>query len=520
MSAVAPHAAVFEVARRRLWLDAGRGTAGAYLLDPAEASALAALPLTPAAGRLGHALLHLRKRIAGRRIAGLRRVAGERTLLLEAGNAVLSLRLSGPAPALTLAVDGVALATLGDGAAAWPPPAAVPEMDWQELQPGRLAEILASGEGTGRTPRRVLLAAFPALGPFLCGWLAARPERLAELRAGLGAPVPCLIAPGPLEECSDADLAPRDALALTPLPLELPSLRVVRTSSWSAAATLFLRARRRGDAFEQHRRSALESCRRELRRLTQLEAHLMRDQDRLPSADTARRKASALLASPIAVPPGASQVELDDPYDPGARIVVPLDPRLGAGANADRLFDQARRSERGRRQIAVRMAETRASLAGGRESEGRLLAARQLADVQGPTPSSKQAAADRVASGPRHYLTTRGLSVLAGKGARENHRLTFSVARPEDVWLHARDAAGSHVILRDGERRAGPEDLREAAEIAAFFSEARSQPQVDVHVTRRKHVRPAAGGLGRVRVSHSETLRVAPRDPEGRLRRR
>jgi predicted ribosome quality control (RQC) complex YloA/Tae2 family protein len=88
------------------------------------------------------------------------------------------------------------------------------------------------------------------------------------------------------------------------------------------------------------------------------------------------------------------------------------------------------------------------------------------------------------------------------------------------VWLHARDVPGAHVILRDPEGRAAPEDQREAAEVAAFFSQAAPQSQVDVHVTRRKHVRAARGGAGRVVVGHSETLRVVPRDPEGRLRRR
>jgi predicted ribosome quality control (RQC) complex YloA/Tae2 family protein len=79
---------------------------------------------------------------------------------------------------------------------------------------------------------------------------------------------------------------------------------------------------------------------------------------------------------------------------------------------------------------------------------------------------------------------------------------------------------GAHVILRDNEGRAGADDLREAAELAAFFSESKAAAQVDVHVTRRKHVRPGRGGPGRVHVVHSDTLRVAPRDPEGRLRRR
>ena len=107
-----------------------------------------------------------------------------------------------------------------------------------------------------------------------------------------------------------------------------------------------------------------------------------------------------------------------------------------------------------------------------------------------------------------------------GRGARENHHLTFGVAKPEDLWLHARDVPGAHVIVRDPEGRAGADDLREAAEVAAFHSEARGEAQVDVHVTRRKHLRPARGSPGRVQVGHSDTLRAVPRDPEGRLRRR
>jgi predicted ribosome quality control (RQC) complex YloA/Tae2 family protein len=107
-----------------------------------------------------------------------------------------------------------------------------------------------------------------------------------------------------------------------------------------------------------------------------------------------------------------------------------------------------------------------------------------------------------------------------GRGAKENHHITFGVARPEDLWLHARDAPGAHVILRDDEGRAAADDLREGAEVAAFFSERMGEARVDVHVTRRKHIRPGKGGAGRVTIGHSDTLRVEPRDPEGRLRRR
>jgi predicted ribosome quality control (RQC) complex YloA/Tae2 family protein len=220
-------------------------------------------------------------------------------------------------------------------------------------------------------------------------------------------------------------------------------------------------------------------------------------------------------------------VDVADPYRPGTRLRIRVDPALGLPANADRIFNKARRMERARLQVEARLEDTRARLAAMRAREAALRTARSqaelarlAADMAGTAPSRRGPAPPRGAGGPRHYLSSRGLSILVGRGARENHRLTFGLARPEDVWLHARDVAGAHVIVRDPEGRAGPEDLREAAEVAAFFSEAAPQPQVDVHVTRRKHVRPGRGGAGRVLVGHSETLRVAPRNPEGRLRHR
>ena len=108
----------------------------------------------------------------------------------------------------------------------------------------------------------------------------------------------------------------------------------------------------------------------------------------------------------------------------------------------------------------------------------------------------------------------------AGRGARENHELTFGKARPDDLWFHVRDRPGAHVILVDNEGRATADDQREAAEVAAFLSDAKDDSAVDVHTTRRKHLRSVKGSPGRVVIGYSETLRVAPRDPEGRLRKR
>jgi hypothetical protein len=517
---VSDGAVAFEVSGSRerwLWLDAGRGTGGAYLLARDAARRLAESAGVEPSGRARHALLHLRKHLDGARVGRLFRLAGERTLVLEAGESTLALRLGGPAPALTLAREGAALATLGEGAPAWPLPSPSPEREWARVDPEGFAAAVDELVARGRSPVRAVLAACPGLGPALAREADGTAASFRALRERLAHPAPGLLAPGPPADWHDADLAPAAAVLLAPVALERPPLVRLGAESWLQAAALFLEARLRGAAFERRRRAALDEARRALRRLQQLELNLAGDLASLEDEDLLRRRGEALLAFGRELVPGAASADLPDPRAAGARLLFTVDPRLSAPASAERLFDRARRMERARRQVALRLRETRSALAEARASESRVLDARDLADLAPPA-----AAADEQpgAAGPRHYLTTRGLSLLVGRGARENHHLTFRVARPEDLWLHAREAPGAHVILRDNEGRAGSEDLREAAEVAAFFSEARAASQVDVHVTRRKHVRPARGGPGRVFVAHSDTLRVVPRDPAGRLRRR
>jgi predicted ribosome quality control (RQC) complex YloA/Tae2 family protein len=296
------------------------------------------------------------------------------------------------------------------------------------------------------------------------------------------------------------------------------------TSTWVEAAALFLLARFRGDRFARVRQQALDETGRRMRRLTRLEAHLTSDREGWPDPQRMRRDAEALLSFPGPFDPGVSTAEVPDPYAPDQRLSIALDPSLSFPGNADRLFNKARRIERAQREAEVRLAETRAALVVERSREARLREARDLSDLAPAVATGESR--PRLAGGitnrglTRHYLTSNGLSLLVGRGMKENHHLTFRIARPEDLWLHARDVPGAHVILRDPEGRAGADDQREAAEVAAFFSDARGAAQVDVHLTRRKHVHPARGARGRVVVSHSDTLRVAPRDPEGWLRRR
>ncbi len=457
---VAAHAVAFDLAAsraRRLWLDASRRSAGVFVVDSRDTAVIEERGELPPRDR--HALLLLRKHAEGRRIVALTRVVGTRSVVVDAGVVLLILRLSGT-PALTLVLDGEAVATLGEGAPAWP-----------------LTE-----------------------------------DRVEAVR--LAGPVsPVLRLPRPWPLCRDRDLARAGAVSFD----DDGSTNVLRADCWREAANTYLIAGRRGARFDALQQAALKAARREIRRLARLEVNLAKDQAQLPESETLRRQAEALLASLQTVTPGVAEATVPDPWDATRGVTIALDPRLSATANADRVFGKARRIDRARTQLSARLLETRRELAAARAVEMRAEAAEMLADLNAP-PAVQSVA--RGSSQTRHYLTTRGLSILVGRGARENHHLTFAVAGPEDLWLHARDVPGAHVIVRDNEGRAAAADMREAAELAAFFSDARQEAHVDVHVTRRKHVRPAKGGAGRVHVFHSDTIRVAPCDPEGRLRRR
>lgn len=295
---------------------------------------------------------------------------------------------------------------------------------------------------------------------------------------------------------------------------------MAQPARWTEAAARYLAARLRGAVFARLQRERQDDARRRLRRLLQLEARLLEDRRGLVPAEDLRRQAEALLAAgPLPVPAGAERVDVADPYDADRRLGIAIDPRLSLPVNADRLFDKARRMDRAARHVADRLEQARRDIARARSDQEAASSARDAADLRPPSDEAGDEAGARASGGPRRYLTSGGLSLLVGRGARQNQQLTFSTAGPEDWWLHARDVPGAHVVLRDPEGRAAEQDLREAAEVAAFFSDARGAAQADVHATRRKHVRPA-GAPGRVRVMHSDTLRVRPKDPEGRLRKR
>lgn len=111
------------------------------------------------------------------------------------------------------------------------------------------------------------------------------------------------------------------------------------------------------------------------------------------------------------------------------------------------------------------------------------------------------------------YLTfeTDGYEILVGQSARDNDRLTFDVADPQDLWLHVSGMPGSHVVVRNpGSGEVPRPVVKRAAELAAFHSKARAAGgKVNVHVCRACDVRkPRGAKSGTVQLRRFDEVKV------------
>ena len=136
------------------------------------------------------------------------------------------------------------------------------------------------------------------------------------------------------------------------------------------------------------------------------------------------------------------------------------------------------------------------------------------------TARTKKERASLTIPGVRRYRSSDGYEVLVGRTARDNDQLTFRIARANDLWLHAGDYPGSHVIVRNSSRTEVPQrTVIEAAQLAAKFSQASKDSKVSIHYALRKFLtKPKGAAPGLVRMSRFKTITVEPSENIERIK--
>jgi predicted ribosome quality control (RQC) complex YloA/Tae2 family protein len=304
-------------------------------------------------------------------------------------------------------------------------------------------------------------------------------------------------------------------------------------------------------------RIELEQAKGDLRRILQTQRDrclrkaeaLRAEQEALDEAQRLRREADALLAFQADVPPSARGVTLPDPWasEDGATLTIALDPQYSAVENANRRYTRYHKLQRAAGLLPeqvetnatelarveqlltdLALAETSAEVShvrsevaeagyirGGAEAR-RLEKERRLkGGKKGKMGKGGKPIQPRAPDGgqPLRRRLSGDLIALVGKNSRQNEEITFHQAGPNDLWLHIRGAAGSHVILKTGGRPAPEESLREAAALAAWYSQLRGERDAQVDYTEARYVRHMkGGGPGLVTYERERAIRVAPAD--------
>ena len=224
-----------------------------------------------------------------------------------------------------------------------------------------------------------------------------------------------------------------------------------------------------------------------------------------------------LNAYGYSVPEGAKSCEVDNYYT-GEKLTIPLDPTLTPQQNAQKYFDRYARMKRTNEALTRLTAEVKAEIDHLRSIQNALafsttdgdlsqirremeesgfLRRRYTGQIKGQGRNgAKKGRARAPQSRPLHYRSSDGFDIYVGKNNTQNDEITFHLAEPRDIWFHANDMPGSHVLLRTGGRsfdEIPDRAFEEAAALAAYYSSGREQGKVEIDYLERRNVKKPSG---------------------------
>ena len=235
------------------------------------------------------------------------------------------------------------------------------------------------------------------------------------------------------------------------------------------------------------------------------------------NAEEFRQKGELLTTFLHQVPNDQEQVELDNYYT-GEKIMISLDKALTPNQNAQRYFKRYQKLKEAVKHLTSLIEKTRATILYLESVETALAQASltEIAEIREELIQTgfirrRQREKIQKRQKPEKYLATDGQTIiLVGRNNLQNDELTFKMAKKDELWFHAKDIPGSHVVIT-GNLQPSDEVKTDAAELAAYFSKARlsNLVQVDMIETRKLN-KPTGGKPGFVTYTGQKTLRVTP----------
>ena len=199
---------------------------------------------------------------------------------------------------------------------------------------------------------------------------------------------------------------------------------------------------------------------------------------------------------------GAKSLEAFNYYT-NETIQIPLDPMLSPQENAKKYFDKYNKQKRTYEALSSLIQETsddilylesvRTALDIARSEED-LAEIKEELIAAGYMKRKFTKKKQRIKNKPLHYISSDGYDMYVGKNNFQNEELTFHFANGNDWWFHAKQAPGSHVIVKTKGEELPDSTFEEAGRLAAYYSSMRNADKIEIDYIEKKHVKKPTGG--------------------------
>lgn len=252
--------------------------------------------------------------------------------------------------------------------------------------------------------------------------------------------------------------------------------------------------------------------------------NLLGDLEKHGDPERWKRYGDLLLANVGNTTRNGDYVFVTDYFDDAAPIIgIEGDKNTSISEIAESYFRRYAKARNGQGIINERIEKTRAAMRiaetllqkidGAIKADDREFLSTLIEPPKQDKPVGRKKKHEAAFKGARHFISSDGFEILVGKKAADNDYLTFRIARSLDLWMHAADYPGSHVLIRNPNRKEIPNrTLVEAAQLAAFYSSGSKQPKAAVNYTLKKFVnKPRRAAAGLVSLSSFKTILVEPK---------
>lgn len=247
---------------------------------------------------------------------------------------------------------------------------------------------------------------------------------------------------------------------------------------------------------------------------------LAKQQDELLATENAEefRQKGELLTTYLSIVPNNQDIVVLDNYYTNQTIEISLDRALTPNQNAQRYFKKYQKLKEAVKHLKGIISDTKNTITYLESVETSLNHAsmEDINDIREElveTGFIKRRAHDKQhkRKKPEQYLASDGKTIImVGRNNLQNDELTFKMARKGELWFHAKDIPGSHVLIRDN-LNPSDEVKTDAAELAAYYSKARLSNLVQVDMIEAKKLNKQSGTKpGFVTYTGQKTLRVTP----------